>query len=927
MRPLKKTIVCLLAVVASLVVAVIAWINTANPLDDPIPEVVALSQGRNLPSDRASVSLREVWQCGTNLTSRADLSPALDALLTGDINTFNKLRTSPPLAGAALDLRGVSLADLDLRNARLDRCNLEGCDFRGADLRGTSLVNSWLVSARFAAPYTLEHERNVRFSGPADIRECDFSGSVLRVAQVNEHQGNSEVRGFTSSTGLEHLEWKKAFGLEQMTNHLAHHRGAVFTKDGRMQISFPATNEVHGREIVLANSIAQSVTNPFSMATATQTERMNAAGVDVKKLARLPAVRVRGKFYGASSITLLNDNASVLLVLGDDFGGHGPVYSRGPVVLDNCSLMGKLYADAPVWCQGEGSRPGYAEADVILMGRKAGGGSTLFAPTIRVPSVDDKPGTSLLTLGYHDKRDLLEGRRRNLMLYPPGYWLARVNSLSSALRFTATCRIDEKSEPTAEQKSALAKLFIDPEPEIAAATMGTMARFNVWPEPVIHHMRLVADTTRSVSYVAQVRLIDRDILGPEALLRKGHPPTGDIADMVTTSFRKWICSELNGSVPRIPTHWKALETMALDCSIEEITSVMRTQEVHVRHAAAIALALRRDEPGAMKALQVLTERNDMGGRAARQILVHPGPLRSTPPPSLGPRSPKESARLWLSTCLPAFYETRDRWPPEMAGDVARSLLTMPVMLRSGERVIDDLIEWMGKHSEITGPQMVSLMDADNASVRQIAMKALRKMQYPMSAQRVVDYYLKNKTRTVGADWLLHYGNVDRVRALGLLAEAYAAAPTNAVQSKVIAQALWRQMGVAKVGEPAMVLLRQLLENPSPEARLEAIRAAGTHLPAAMSNELKAVLDDPDPRCAAAAMHVLVYYKAEGYSEILERFLASDVEIHRARAITSLGARGGKEAESRLEDYARTDPSEAVRKNARRMLQRIRQNND
>lgn len=890
---------------------------------------LSVTSGCRPSRSRESTQPGEQWQWGRRVAPKELIAPALDALYAGDIATFNTLRSSPPLSNYILDLRNMSFAGLDLRNAHLERCNLAGCNFGGTDLREAKLVDSCLVGARFISHQTLEHDRDPRLAGPADIRQCDFSWSKLSSGALGAKVAPSIFGHATIPSGLNLLEWKKAFGLEKITHHLKNRHSPITVEKGEVIIRFPEISNQSHHETVSAHSIGEPVPNPFLNVTDPQHELMQAVTVNAKALSKLPAIRVQGEFYGANSITLVNTNAKTVLVLGTDFGGHSAVYSRGPVVMDGCHLMGGLFVDAPIWCLNNAFPRGHTQGQPILMGRKANGdqGHTLFSAVIRIPAPNDQAGVSLVTLDYHEKRDLTERRQRSFDAdFPPHYWVRLMDSPCASVRYTAVCRMDEQRHPEPDAILSLARLCQDADPEVASAAGATMTRIEKWPKEAEDFLRTIAADSGTRGDWATLTLLRRGLVNPMAFLSNPLPTNGKIAEAVLKAIRQGICTNPDGSDPRMPSaplRWQAFTTMARACSISELKSALASRDTPVRHAAVIALSLRREEPGAQALLELFKKRNDMGGRAARCVLESPGSMRLPAPDSPDERTPEEAVSLWQRTALPAFDMKHVAWPPEHAASITRSLAGMRLLtLRSHDTLLKQHREWLAQHSAIAGPQLIELLTDSDGAVRSLAVSVLMHIKHPVNAATAVELYLQPKRKTMGANRLLQYGAIDRVKALALLSTAYEDAAGDEAIGKLIAQVLWRDMARGTTREPTFELLRRLLCDPNPEIRREALRAAGTHLPGAMQKEVTAALNDENAGCACQALTILVWHKVEGSNEALERFLASDNASYRYSAVTALGARDREAAVNRLKAFAADDPSKRVRENAQRMINRI-----
>jgi hypothetical protein len=92
------------------------------------------------------------------------------------------------------------------------------------------------------------------------------------------------------------------------------------------------------------------IVNPFTNLTAGGKAKLEARGVDTRRLAKLKAVLLTGNYCGAFAKTFVNRDADTILVIGKGFVTHGDVHSLGPVLaVEDAHFMGDVTGADLVW--------------------------------------------------------------------------------------------------------------------------------------------------------------------------------------------------------------------------------------------------------------------------------------------------------------------------------------------------------------------------------------------------------------------------------------------------------------------------------------------------------------------------------------------------------------------------------------------------
>ena len=93
-----------------------------------------------------------------------------------------------------------------------------------------------------------------------------------------------------------------------------------------------------------------SVLNPFTGLTSEGEKKLEARGIDCRRLKKMKAVLLTGSYYGADEKTFINHDPDTILVIGKGFGGHGDVNSIGPILAaEDSHFMGNVTGGTLVW--------------------------------------------------------------------------------------------------------------------------------------------------------------------------------------------------------------------------------------------------------------------------------------------------------------------------------------------------------------------------------------------------------------------------------------------------------------------------------------------------------------------------------------------------------------------------------------------------
>ena len=324
------------------------------------------------------------------VVNRADMRPLEEKLLQEDVAGFNRLRTQPPYVGKRLDFRGDVFAGLTLDGADFSDSILARVDFSGARLNGASFRGSYLATMWLALPHSLATNVPVNVGRPASVAKADFSGAVV---EANEYDQDSENFGAwfrykSALVGLGQTDYSQAIGLGPLTPALVSFGGQTcpFRITGQSKTILMPGGPMPVRP---ASALGSPCPNPFREADLRAFEIPEATGIAVNSFTNLSAVGIHGQYYGANMINVINDDPSVVLVVGPDFEGHGDIYSRGPVVIDGAHLMGNVFAEGPIWLRHRACPRGNVAGQFVFAETTTDGsqGHSWLCPVKRIPPV------------------------------------------------------------------------------------------------------------------------------------------------------------------------------------------------------------------------------------------------------------------------------------------------------------------------------------------------------------------------------------------------------------------------------------------------------------------------------------------------------------------------------------------------------------
>ncbi len=326
----------------------------------------------------------ERYKAARPVVSGADMRPLLELLRREDVSSFNRLRTNSHYANKLLDFTNERFAGLSLKGANISDSILAGVDFSGANLDNASFRNSYVATACLGQPYPLTEDVSGAIVRPTTLANSDFTGAVLKAHeydQDNENFGAWYDYKPTLYTGW--IDGSRAIGLQSLSAGESPLRIDGVTKTVRIPVS-PAVPRVRP-----ASELGEACANPFIKIDQRDSPLWGASGVAWETLTNQSALRVRGKYYGAGSVHVVNSDPSLVLVFGSDFGSHGDIYTKGAVVIDGAMLMGNVYAEGPVWLRNEAFPRGEVVGQCILAETttERRQGYSLLSPVLRVPPV------------------------------------------------------------------------------------------------------------------------------------------------------------------------------------------------------------------------------------------------------------------------------------------------------------------------------------------------------------------------------------------------------------------------------------------------------------------------------------------------------------------------------------------------------------
>ena len=410
------------------------------------------------------------------VVSGADMQPLVAMLLSGDVTGFNRLRTNAPYLGKRLDFRGDSFAGRSLSGANFSDAILAEVDFTGATLDRASFRGSFVATARLAQPHSLTAEVAANIGRPTSLLLADFTGAVLKADEYYEARFGGWWKNQRSLWGIEQTICIGTIGIESLALEKPIQQVKVRVIGHTKSVCIPQI--IMGGEpyssasrIRSALELGATCRNPFLDVETRGLPYWNAPDVIWTALTNLPAVRVRGEYYGANAIDLVNSDPSLVVVLGPDFAGHGSVFSKGPVVVDGAELMGSVYAEGPVWLRNHAFPREKVVGQIIFSETTIEGsqGVSWLSPVVRVPPIGHADTNEDHAVSLNQQRlDLWQKKRNSEMIEArlrntAAYWLLRLKDPSREVRAHMRMGLSHMDRQVIE------RMVADPDPDVAKA--------------------------------------------------------------------------------------------------------------------------------------------------------------------------------------------------------------------------------------------------------------------------------------------------------------------------------------------------------------------------------------------------------------------------------------------------------------------------
>jgi hypothetical protein len=299
--------------------------------------------------------------------------------------------------------------------------------------------------------------------------QADFTGAVLKANEYYEDYSE----GFGGWTCGQSCLWeiKQAIcigtiGIESLAGEEPNRQAKVHVIGKAKSVSISGASDSRS-----ASELGAACRNPFLDIDPRGLPCWNAPGVSWTVLTNLSAVRVRGEFYGAQSIDVVNSDPSLVVVLGPDFAGHGDVFSKGPVVVDAAMLMGSVYAEGPVWLRNHAHPREKVVGQTIFAETTLNGssGESWLSPVVRVPPVGHADTNEDHAVSLSQQRIDLWEKKRSAELMEAGrrktvaYWLQRLKDPSSDNQAIARMGLSHTDRQFIE------RMVGDPDPNVAKA--------------------------------------------------------------------------------------------------------------------------------------------------------------------------------------------------------------------------------------------------------------------------------------------------------------------------------------------------------------------------------------------------------------------------------------------------------------------------
>jgi hypothetical protein len=107
------------------------------------------------------------------------------------------------------------------------------------------------------------------------------------------------------------------------------------------ELAAPDRKNILAVKGVNAKNWGEDIVNPFTNLTEEGKAKLQAKGVDVQRLAKLPARLLTGEYCGANSKIFINKDPDTILVFGKGFKTHRDIYSFGPILaVEDADFMG-----------------------------------------------------------------------------------------------------------------------------------------------------------------------------------------------------------------------------------------------------------------------------------------------------------------------------------------------------------------------------------------------------------------------------------------------------------------------------------------------------------------------------------------------------------------------------------------------------------
>lgn len=114
------------------------------------------------------------------------------------------------------------------------------------------------------------------------------------------------------------------------------------------------------------------IANPFAKLDDKASARLAARGIDPKRLGKLKARFLTGRYFGANSCNFVNTDPNTVLVVGKGFGSHGGVFSLGPIIaVDDAHFMGNVIGADVVWFVDESFPRGITTGMPVILAESA----------------------------------------------------------------------------------------------------------------------------------------------------------------------------------------------------------------------------------------------------------------------------------------------------------------------------------------------------------------------------------------------------------------------------------------------------------------------------------------------------------------------------------------------------------------------------